>query len=135
MTSSLFAVQEAVYGTLSGNAALQSLIGNPTRLYDVVPPAAVFPYVTLGDLTIKEFDTKDRSGFEQILVLRAWSRARGRKELKQIMQAIYDALHAASLSVTGADAVSCQFQSAATSAESDGLTLQGVLRFRVIVQH
>lgn len=135
MTSSLFAVQEAVYAALNTNSTLQNLIGNPARLYDVVPPAAIFPYVTLGDVTIREFDTKDQSGFEQVVVLHAWSRYRGRKELKQIMQAMYDALHYANVTVTNANVVVSQFQSASTVQENDGLTLHGVMRFRIVVQH
>jgi hypothetical protein len=100
-----------------------------------VPPAAVFPYVTLGDVLIKHYDTKDQTGFEQMLVLHVWSRYRGRKELKQIIQTIYDVLHNAALMVTGANYVSSQFQSASTVQESDGLTLHGILRYRIIVQH
>lgn len=135
MTTSLFAVQEAVYGALTSSTALQALIGNPARLYDVVPPAAIFPYATLGDVLIKQFDTKDQYGFDQALVLHVWSRYRGRKELKQIIQTIYDVLHNATLNVSGANVVMCQFQSASTSQENDGLTLHGILRYRIIVQH
>ncbi|HVY13512.1 MAG TPA: DUF3168 domain-containing protein [Alphaproteobacteria bacterium] len=135
MTASLFAAQEAVFDTLLNNAALQALIGNPARLYDLVPPDALFPYITLGDVVLRDFDVKDRTGFEQTLLLHAWSRYRGRKEVKSIMQAVYDALHRASLSVSGADAVSIQFLNAAVSAQNDGLTLHGVMRFRLVVQH
>lgn len=135
MTTSLFAVQEAVYGALISSPALQALIGVPARIYDVVPPAANFPYVTLGDVMVKAYDTKDQTGFEQSLTLHVWSRYRGRKELKQIIQTMYDVLHNATLTVTGANVVSCQFQSASTAQENDGLTLHGVLRYRVVVQH
>jgi hypothetical protein len=135
MTTSLFAVQEAVYRALTSSAPMQTLAGNPARLYDVVPPAALFPYITLGDVLIKQFDTKDQNGFEQLLVLHVWSRYRGRKELKQIIQTIYDVLHNATLTVSGANYVSCQFQSASTAQENDGLTLHGILRYRIVVQH
>lgn len=135
MTTSLFAVQESIYGALTSSTALQSLLGSPARLYDMVPPAANFPYVTFGDVVVREFDTKDQNGFEQSLVLHVWSRYRGRKELKQIIQTIYDVLHNASLTVTGANYVSCLFQSASTLQENDGLTLHGILRYRIIVQH
>jgi hypothetical protein len=135
MSTSLFAAQEAVFGALSNAAALQSLIGNPARIFDVVPPGAIFPYVTLGDITLRDFDTKERTGFEQMHVLHAYSRYRGRKEVKTIMQAAYDALHRQSLTVTGADFISCQLVGATIGAENDGLTLHGVMRFRIIVQH
>ncbi|NDE91386.1 MAG: DUF3168 domain-containing protein [Alphaproteobacteria bacterium] len=135
MTTSLFAVQEAVYGALMSSAVLQALIGSPARVYDVVPPSSLFPYVTLGDVVIKQFDTKDQTGFEQMLTLHVWSRYRGRKELKQITQTIYDVLHHAALTVTGANYVSCQFLAASTAQENDGLTLHGILRYRIVVQH
>lgn len=135
MTTSLFATQEAVYSALTASAALQALIGNPARVYDVVPPAAVFPYVTLGDISIRDFDTKDRLGFEQLHVIHVFSRSRGRKELKQVMQTIYDVMHRTNVSVTGADLVNCQLLSALTQQDNDGLTLRGTLRFRIVVQH
>jgi hypothetical protein len=135
MTTSLFAAQEAVYGSLATYTNLQALIGNPPRIYDVIPPDAVFPYVTLGDISVRDYDTKDRTGFEQTLVLHAWSRYRGRKELKNILQTVYDRLHRATLTITGNDFVSCQFLSLNLGAENDGLTLHGVMRFRLIVQH
>ncbi|MBY0427905.1 MAG: DUF3168 domain-containing protein [Alphaproteobacteria bacterium] len=135
MTTSLFAVQESIYGALTSSTALQSLLGSPARLYDLVPPAAVFPYVTFGDVVVKEYDTKDQTGLEQFLTFHVWSRYRGRKELKKIIQTIYDVLHNASLTVTGANYVSCMFQSASTLQENDGLTLHGILRYRIVVQH
>jgi hypothetical protein len=135
MTGSLFAAQEAVYARLMSDAPLQALIGDPARIYDLVPPDAAFPYLTLGDVTVREFDTKDRTGFEQTFLLHVWSRQRGRKELKAILQAVFDRLHQSALSVTGADAVSCQFLSCSVGAENDGLTLHGVMRFRIVVQH
>lgn len=135
MTASLFATQEALYGALSADSNLQTLLGAPARIYDVVPPSAVFPYVTLGDLTLRDYDTKEATGFEQICIFHIWSRYRGRKELKQIMQGLYDVLHRATLTLTGASASSCQFQSASTNVESDGLTLHGTMRFRLLTHH
>ncbi len=135
MSGSLFAVQETLYAALAADTAMRALIGNPTRLYDVVPPGAIYPYVTLGEMTAREFDTKDQTGFEQNVTFHIWSRYRGRKELKEIMQAIHTLLHTASLSVTGANFVNCRMISAATNLEADGLTLHGVMRYRIVVQH
>ena len=135
MTTSLFAAQESVYGALTASSTLQGLIGNPARVYDSVPAVATYPYLTLGDVLVRDYDTKEQSGFEQTIVLHAYSRYRGRQELKAIMQAAYDALHNASLTVTGATFVTCQFQQASTSLDNDGLTSHGVMRFRLVVQH
>lgn len=135
MTTSIFAVQEAVYARLVADAALQTLIGIPPRLYDMVPPAAVFPYVTLGDVAVRDYGTKDGTGFEQNITLHAYSRTRGRKEVKQMLQSIYDSLHRAVFTVTGANFTDCTFLSASTQLENDGLTLHGIIRFRIIIQH
>jgi hypothetical protein len=135
MSSSLFAAQEAVYTLLVADNGLKALIGNPARLYDVVPPSALFPYVTLGDVLLRDLDTKESTGFEQDLALHVWSRYRGRKELKEIMQVLYDALHRVSLTVSGSHFVDCRFASASTRLDDDGLTLHGALRFRLLVQH
>jgi len=135
MSSSLFAAQEAVYTLLEADSTLQSYIGAPTRLYDSVPASATFPYVTLGDVQLRDFDTKDASGFEQTLILHVWSRYRGRKEAKEIMQAVYDALHQQPLTIAGARFVDCRLQNASLAMDQDGLTLHGILRFRLIVQH
>ncbi len=135
MSASLFAAQEALYGKLVADAGVQAKLGNPARVYDMVPADAAFPYLTLGDATLNVFDTKDSTGFEQTVVLHAWSRARGRKETKDILQAVYDCLHRAELTVSGARFVDCALQSGAIGIEKDGLTLHGVMRFRVVVQH
>lgn len=135
MSSSLFAAQEAVYTLLAADTNLQNYIGAPARLYDSVPASATFPYVTLGDVQLRDFDTKDQSGLEQILYFHVWSRYRGRKEAKEIMQALYDVLHQQALTVAGARFVDCRLQNASLGMDQDGLTLHGLLRFRLIVQH
>jgi hypothetical protein len=134
MSETLFAVQDAVYDTLMASATIQAVIGNPARLYDHVIPGVLFPFVAFGDMQAEPFDTKDRTGMEQILSLHIWSRYRGRKEIKDISKAIYNVLHNASLTVTGHEFVSCQFAGAEMRFEDDGLSYHGILRYRVVTQ-
>ena len=94
-------LQQAVFAALSGDAALQTLIGNPARVYDHVPQDSPFPYVVVGEATTRPFDTKTEDGMEQTLTIHSWSRYRGFSETKQIMGAIVDALDQQALSVTG----------------------------------
>ncbi len=101
MTDAFFNVQGAIFGALAVSSEMQGLLGNPPRLFDHVPPGAVFPYVTFGALHVQPYDTKTEIGFEQIVTLNIWSRYRGSKETKDILQALYDVLHRASLSVSG----------------------------------
>ena len=101
MSDALFAVQLAVANILAANSEVQSQLGTPPRLFDHVQPDAVFPYVVFGPAHIVPHDTKTETGFEQIIVLNIWSRYRGGKETRAIFQALYDALHRATLAVAG----------------------------------
>ena len=134
MTDALLSVQQAVANALSASAEVQSVLGIPPRLYDHVPPAAVFPYVAFGPTHVTPYDTKTETGFEQILTLNIWSRYRGGKEARDIFQALYDTLHHASLSVAGEVFLSSEFHSADFSLDSDGLTYFAAARFSIITQ-
>jgi hypothetical protein len=134
MIDALFAVQEAVYNALSASTELQGLIGSPVRLYDHVPPGVAFPYVAFGPVTAQPYDTKTETGIEQIVTLNVWSRYRGGKEAKDILQVAYDALHRANLSVSGEVFLSCEFHSADITGLDDGLTTHAAARYTVVTQ-
>ena len=134
MSDALFAVQEAIYNALSSNTGVQSLLGSPPQLYDHVPPGAIFPYAVFGPVIANPYDTKTETGFEQIVTLNIWSRYRGSKEAKDILQAVYDTLHRAPLSVSGQVFLSCEFHSADVTLLDDGLTTQAAARYTVITQ-
>ena len=134
MNDALFAAQQSVMNALSASTEVQAFLGSPARLYDHVPPSAVFPYVVYGPTHVTPHDTKTETGFEQVIVLNIWSRYRGGKDTRDIFQAIYDALHRATLSVTGQVFLSCEFHSADFSLDSDGLTYHAAARFSLLTQ-
>src|ERR1700722_4740736 len=134
MTDAFFNVQDAMFNALAASTEVQGLLGNPPRVYDHVPPGAAFPYVTFGALTVQPYDTKTEIGFEQIVTLDVWSRYRGSKEAKDIVQALYDALHLTNLSVTGDVFLLSEFHSADMAPLSDGLTYHAAARFTVMTQ-
>lgn len=127
--------QQALFLTLSGASDLMSLID---AVYDHVPQAdrpeddAKFPFVTIGEVQLNEFDTDDVLGFEAMTTVHVWSRSRGRREVKEVQDVIYDILHRAELAIAGARFVSCDQQYAESFVEPDGLTRHGVQRFRVL---
>ena len=132
MTSdSLWALQAAVHTALAGDATLQGLIGNPARVYDHVPQDSVFPYVVTGEARAKPFDTATTDGMAVDLAIHTWSRYRGSKETKDLVNAVLDD---AGLTVTGHTLVSLRFDSAETKTDKDGLTRHGTLRFRAVTQ-
>src|SRR3990172_8595728 len=133
MSDSLLAVQPAVYVALAAAAVVKAQVGDPARVYDAVPMNTTYPYIELGEVTARDFATKTTDGMEQTITLHAWSRYSGRKQVKDILKAIYDTLNNASLTVTGHTLVLCRFEFADTVREEDGLTYHGVTRYRLIV--
>lgn len=127
-------VQQAVYSALTGDSTLVSLVS--TRIYDHVPENAAFPYVELGEGTAVpgDVDTKTEDGMDQTIMIHTLSRYRGAKEAKQIMSAITEVLHDASLSISGHSLVMCSFEFSELFMEGDGLTRHGIQRFRVVTQ-
>jgi len=126
-----YTLQEAIYGLLSGDSTLSSLV---TAVYDRPPQDSAYPYITLGESTINDWSTKTSNGTEQLLTLHIWSRNGGRKESALIMQRVYQLLHQASLSVTGQALVQIRFVTSDITLESDGYTYQGIMRFRAFLE-
>lgn len=134
MTDALFNAQQALYNALAASGSVQSLLGSPPRIYDHVPPGATFPYMAFGAIHAQPYDTKTEIGFEQIITLDIWSRYRGSKEAKDIMQAAYDALHRAALSISNEIFLLSEFHSADLVLENDGITYRAAVRFSIITQ-
>ncbi len=131
---SQWALQSAIFATLSADAGVKSLIGDPARIFDHVPPESVFPYVVIGEASSGPFDAKTQDGMEQTLTLHAWSRYRGLKEIKDIMAAVANALDQQALNLAGHTLILLHFEFGTTFLDSDGLTRHGVQRFRAITQ-
>lgn len=131
MTNAQWELQKAVYQTLAADAALQAEIGDPARIFDDPPPDALFPYLTLGEARASDWKGVE-GGLEHDVKLYVFSRYAGRREVKRILGAVYDALHEAALTVTGHDLINIRFVFADAFRRSDGETYQGVARFRAV---
>ena len=122
-------LQQAIYNALTGDSTLMALI---TGVHDHVPQGAAFPYVTIGESTARDWSAVGIVGVEATLILHAWSRARGRKEVKQILSEIHRVLHDADVTVPGHHLLYLRFVFARTTRDPDGATHHGVSRFRAI---
>ena len=131
--SASWQLQQAVYGALSGNAALVALLGGP-RIYDDVPHAAVYPFVSLGQTSSTDWGTASGDGEEHILTLHVWSSFGGRSEAQLIMGAIRDVLHTAHLALTGHTLVNLRQQFSDVRREADGITIHGLVCYRAVTQ-
>lgn len=121
------ALQQAVYDQLSSYPSMPPV-------YDDVPGDAAFPYVVVGEDTHIPFDTDDSLGSESTLTLHVWSRYCGKKECKEIMALIYDALTRQALVLEAHYLITIEFEYSEVLLDPDGITRHGVQRFRALVE-
>lgn len=133
MSDAVWALQRAVYQTLSANAGLKNLIGDPARIYDEPPAGTALPYLVIGPAQVSDWPGVD-GGLRHDLRLYAFSAHAGRRDIKRIMGAVYDALHEADFSVSGCRLVSIRFVFADVVRRRDGEAYQGVMRYRAATQ-
>jgi len=126
---SAWALQQAVFAALSGDAALTALIG--ARIFDGVPETAALPYLVLGEAS--ETAAADNA-ISHTLALHIWSRAGGTREVKQIAAAARSCLDGAALSLADHALIDLRFASADYSRQSDGKTFRAVLRFTAFTE-
>jgi hypothetical protein len=131
MTASIWTLQKAVFARLMADAGLKAEIGDPPRLYDDPPADAVFPYVLLGEARVSPLAGVD-GGLEHEIRLQIFSRYAGRREVKRIIDALYDALHEADFAVEGATLVNIRFVFGDAFRRAGTETYQGVARFRAV---
>ena len=122
-------LQQAIYGALTNDSALMAMI---TGVHDHVPQGAAFPYVTIGEASAVDWRTVGHDGMELTLVLHAWSRERGRREVKLILAEIHRILNDAKLTVPGHVLVWLHFEFSQSIADNDGATTHGIARYNAI---
>jgi len=139
-------LQKALVAKLRGDAALAALLAPHSfkaatpAVYDYVPQAdkaeddSKFPYVVVGDTTAAQWDTDDIDGHEHTATLHIWDRYRGGTRVRAIQSAIYEALHRASLVLTGHSSIFCYFDYSGTVGDPDPRTEHGVVRYRIVTQ-
>lgn len=128
-----WALQKGIYETLSQNPQVTGLLGGP-YIHDGAPRATRFPYMTFGQTVDYDWSTGSEDGREHTLTLHIWSRANGRKEVIEIIEAVNAALADASIALPGHALVNLQFQFAEARRDPDGETLHGIIRFRAVTE-
>jgi len=126
-------LQKAIYQHLTSDDALKVLLGNPPRLYDAPPRDAVFPYAALGESRVKDWPGVD-GGLEHDIRVHVFSRYQGRREVKDVLNAVYDALHEAALTIEGRRLVQIRFTFSDIFPRNNNGVFQGAARFRAVTE-
>ena len=133
MTIHGWELQKTIYAALTGASLTGAAGGAITGVFDDVPEDTAYPYVVVGEDTAINVSAKTLDIHEHTITIHTWSQYRGRKEIKVIMEQIYDTLNDASLSVSGGQLVNLKHEFETTLVEGDGITRHGVMRFRAVV--
>lgn len=133
MASAGWALQKAIHAALTADAALTGLLGGP-QVFDDAPQATAFPYVILGQSTERDWSTATEDGTEHLLTLHVWSRKAGRRETREIMEAVRGALHDRPLAMAGHRLVNIRHELSEARRDADGETYHGIVRYRAVTE-
>lgn len=117
-------IQKRIYEILS--ASLEQPV------YDYVPPDAGLPYVEIGDDITTDLSDKGGDIRAVLLTVHCWSQSRGRKEVRQMTEAVRGLLHDVDLGLDGVTAI-CRAVQSQTFRDPDGMTHHSATTFRVLV--
>ena len=134
MTASTgWSLQRGIYQALAGSPALGTLLGG-TRIYDDPPAAASYPFITLGQSTLRDWSTGSEDGAEHLLTLHVWSRAGGKKQVHDIIEQIKTELHDKPLSLVDHHLVNLRHEFSEARPDPDGDTYHGIVRYRAVTE-
>jgi len=128
------ALAAAIHAAVTGNDAVQQLLGDPARVYDEPPQDAIFPYATLGRIESRTADASGADALEHAVTLHVWSRYGGRAETLEAIGALRAALHNEPLDVEGRRLVWLLVTFTDVFRSGDARTTHGVLRLRAITE-
>jgi len=133
MSAPAVELQKAVFARLGEDSALVGLLGG-ARIFDHVPANAPFPYITFGRTSVYDWSTDTESGTEQLFTLHIWSKAKGKKETLEIMDAASALLEDTSLPLEGHHLVNLRLEFAEARYDDDLSVYHGLLRFRAVTE-
>ena len=133
MTAASWALQRDIYQALTNSSELTSLLGGD-RIYSQAPPAAQFPFITLGQTVNLDWSTGTDEGAEHSLTLHVWSRADGAREVHEILEMIRTVLHDQLLALEDHYLVNLRHEFMEARLDPDGETMHGIVRYRAVTE-
>ena len=130
--SSAAELQKAIFEALGANTALTALVG--TRIFDHAPVNVAFPYITFGRTSVYDWSTGTESGAEQLFTVHVWSKAKGKKEVLDVMELARTTLHDAPLDLEGHRLVNLRLEFSEARYDDRNEAHHGLLRFRAVVE-
>jgi hypothetical protein len=128
------ALLAAIRQHAAADADVKAALGDPARLFDQHPKHPVFPFVTLGRVETVEADAADAPAFAHTVTFHIWSREAGKAEALAAVSALRNALHDASITLSGWRLVLLRAGAASVALAGDARGVQGVLTLNAITE-
>ncbi len=125
---------KSIHSTLSANITVQSILGDPARLYDHPPTDPIYPYLSYGPMRSEDVGGDDTPMTAHTLTLHIWSRYSGRAEILSGLSAVSYVVENGNLQLSAAHIISAHIIFSDNFRAPDGRTLHGVLRLQVTTQ-
>ena len=103
-------------------------------VYDGAPRDAIFPFVTFGDVSLRDWSTGSDRGLEHQFTLEIWSLQPGNGETLNIGDRLLTFLLSATLKLQGFQLIDLRFVSFEARREANGRFAKGRMRFRAITE-
>lgn len=132
------ATQAAIYLVLSQDTQLQTLLEGSRKdkkIYDIVPQAEPFPFITMADIQWDNRGNHSWDGLSGVLTVHSWYRSpnMGRAGVQLIMKRIDEILHNSEPTITGWTVVSFLRGSSNIIVDEDRVTLHGIQTFKIMI--
>ncbi|MEP9371017.1 DUF3168 domain-containing protein [Mesorhizobium sp. KR1-2] len=133
MTAQAAELQQAIFATLGNDPVLTGLLGGE-KIYDRAPANLPFPYLTFGRTSVYDWSTGTENGSEHLFTLHIWSKAKGKKETLEIMEAARARLDNGSLTLDTHHLVNMRLEFAEARYDDDLSVHHGLLRYRAVIE-
>ena len=132
MTAPASDLQKTVFAALGAAAPVVAVVDG--RIFDHAPANVAFPYITFGQTSIFDWSTGTEIGSEHLFTLHVWSKARGKKETLELMDAARQALEAPALQLDDHHLVNLRLELSDARYDDDLSVYHGLLRFRAVIE-
>lgn len=133
MSHARHSLMEAIYVALFTDTELDGVLAGG-KVFDHVPRAAGYPFVSFGDCESRAVDGDDVPAELHRLDVLVHSRAAGRAEASAIAARVGAVLEGATLTLTGAQLVYLRLRDTAVGANSDRRAYRVRMRFEALTE-
>lgn len=85
-------ISAILHDYLSSDMTIETIFGNPPRLYDYAPEDPVYPYLSYGTVRSEDRSGDDIEIISHTVTLHVWSRYSGRAEIVDLLTTLSERL-------------------------------------------